>query len=105
MFMVCFIPNCCPCEKKEEKLDHVLPPKNTVPHPFLGLGLFVGDSLREEDEGKTDILVCPIKRMVIDSLQKLTEWYFSKRNDSFNGILCNIDLLMVFFRNDDLSML
>ena len=61
--------------------------------------------VREEDEGKTDILVCPIKRMVIGSLQKLTEWYFSKRNDSFNGILCNRDLLMVFFRNDDLSML
>ena len=60
---------------------------------------------REEDEGKTDILVCPIKRMVIGSLQKLTGWYFSKRNDSFSGILCNRDLLMVFFRNDDLSML
>ena len=24
-----------------------LPPKNTVPHPFLGLGLFVGDSLSQ----------------------------------------------------------
>jgi hypothetical protein len=23
MFMVCFILNCCPCEKKEEKLGHV----------------------------------------------------------------------------------
>ena len=27
-------------------LEGVLPPKNTVPHPFLGLGLFFGDSLR-----------------------------------------------------------
>ena len=32
-------------------LEDVLPPKNTVPHPFLGLGLFVGDSLSRRRGG------------------------------------------------------
>jgi len=59
----------------------------------------------EEDEGKRDISLCPMDSKMTGSLQKLTEWYFSERNDSFSGILHNGDLSMVFFKNGDLLML
>jgi len=59
----------------------------------------------EEDEGKRDISLCPMDSKMTGSLQKLTEWYFSERNDSFSGILHNGDLSVVFFKNGDLLML
>ena len=59
---------------------------------------------REEDEGKSDISLCPIERKMTGSLQKLTEYSF------WNGIISVVFYVMTifqwyFFEMDEFFML